>query len=289
MSGFLFGMGVPGLSSVVAFSARRAQCAAAALMAVIACADVAVAAQAAKPEPTPAAIAARKADAARYAACMQKVETNPKEAFDLGDSWAAMGGGEPAKHCAAAALLKLGLAADAAERLEALAKASAQDDDIRAHMLDQAGQAWAEAKNWERANAAQSEALALAPKAVDLWISRARTRAQALNYGLAVDDLNQALKLAPKNVEALVLRGSAYRFLDAQDLALADLDAAVKLDPTNPSARLERGILHRLMKQPQLAREDWREALLNAPDDAPIVEDIRRNIELLELPEPGAK
>ncbi len=124
---------------------------------------------------------------------------------------------------------------------------------------------------------------------MDLWISRARTRALALNYGLAVDDLNQALKRDPKNVEALVLRGSAYRFLDAQDLALADLDAAVKLDPANPSARLERGILHRLMKQPELAREDWREALLNAPDDAPIVEDIRRNIELLELPEPAKK
>lgn len=286
MSGFLFGKGV---RSVVAFSAPRAQCAAAALAAMIACGDVAGAAQAPKPEPTPAATAARKADAARYADCMQKVETSPKEAFDLADAWAAMGGGEPAKHCSAAALLKLGLATDAAERLEALAKASAQEDDIRAHMLDQAGQAWAEAKNWDRANAAQSAALALAPKSVDLWVSRARTRAQALNYGLAVDDLNQALKRDPKNVEALVLRGSAYRFLDAQDLALADLDAAVKLDPTNPSARLERGILHRLMKHPALAREDWREALLNAPDDAPIIEDIRRNIELLELPDPAAK
>ena len=252
---------------------------------MIACGGVAEAATAAKPEPTPQAIAARKADAERYAACMQKVEASPKEAFDLADSWAAMGGGEPAKHCSAAALLKLGLATEAAERLEALAKSSTQEDDVRARMFDQAGQAWAEAKQWDRANTAQSAALDLAPNAVDLWISRARTRALALNYGLAVDDLNQALKRAPNNVEALVLRGSAYRFLDAQDLALADLDLAVKLDPANPSALLERGILHRLMKQPNLARADWREALLAAPDDAPIVEDIRRNIELLEFPD----
>jgi tetratricopeptide (TPR) repeat protein len=259
------------------------------LAAALACGGVAEAATAAKPEPTPAAIAARKADAARYADCMGKVDVNPKEAFDLADGWAAMGGGEPAKHCAAAALLKLGLASDAAERLEALAKSSAQEDDVRAHMLDQAGQAWATAKQWDRANAAQSAALDLAPDAVDLWVSRARTRAQALNYGLAVDDLNQALKRAPNNVEALVLRGSAYRFLDAHDLALADLDRAVKLDPADPSARLERGILHRLMKQPDLARTDWREALLSAPDDAPIVEDIRRNIELLEFPDTAAK
>lgn len=289
MSGFLFGMGELRVKSVVALSARRAQSMALVLAAMLGSVDLAAAATAAKPEPTPAAVAARKADAARYAACMQKIETNAKEAFDLADSWAAMGGGNPAKHCAAAALLKIGLAVDAAERLEALAKSGGQDDDMRAKMLDQAGQAWAEAKQWDRANAAQSAALELAPKAVDLWISRARTRALALNYGLAVDDLNQALKRDPKNVEALVLRGSAYRFLDAPDLALEDLDAAVKLDPANPSARLERGILHRLMKHPDLARADWREALIAAPEDAPIVEDIRRNIELLEFPDPAAK
>lgn len=234
-------------------------------------------------EPTPAAIAARKADAERYAKCMAQVETAPKDAFDAADAWAALGGGEPAKHCAAAALLKLGFPEDAANRLLALAKSTSRDDDVRAHMLDQAGLAWAEAKQWEQANAAQSEALKLAPKAADLWISRARTRARALNYGLAVDDLTEALKLAPGDVEALTLRGSAYRYMDALDLARQDLDAALKREPANPEARLESGIVHRLQGQPDRARRDWREALLAAPEDAPIVEDIRRNIELLEL------
>ncbi len=243
------------------------------------------AAAAATPVPTPGAIAARKADAARYAACMEQVETSPKEAFDAADSWVALGGGEPAKHCAAAALLKIGFPVDAAERLEALAKASAQDDDVRAHILDQAGQAWAEAKRWDDANRTQTAALKLAPKAVDLWISRARTRAKAENWGLAVDDLTEALKRDPKNAEALTLRGSAYRYLDALDLAIEDLNQAVGLAPADPSARLERGIVHRLRGEPDKARRDWAEGLLAAPEDAPIVEDIRRNIELLEFPE----
>ncbi len=234
-------------------------------------------------DPTPGALAARRADAERYAQCMTQVETSPKDAFDTADAWAALGGGEPAKHCAAAALMKLGFPADAAARLEALAKATTRDDDVRAHMLDQAGVAWGEAKDWERANAAQSEALKLAPAAVDLWISRARTRARALNYGLAADDLSEALKRDPDNVEALTLRASAYRYMDAPDLARQDLDKALKLDPANPEARLESGIVHRLQGQPDRARRDWREALLAAPEDSPILEDIRRNIELLEL------
>lgn len=237
-------------------------------------------------EPTPAAIAARKADAERYAKCMTQVESAPKDAFEAADAWAARGGGEPAKHCAAAALLRLGFPEEAATRLEALAKTTSRDDDVRAHMLDQAGQAWAEAKQWDKANAAQSEALRIAPGAADLWIGRARTRARAQNYGLAVDDLTEALKRDPKSVEALTLRASAYRYLDALDLARDDLDAALKLDPANPEARLESGIVHRLLGKPDLARRDWREALLAAPEDAPIVEDVRRNIELLELGEP---
>lgn len=237
-------------------------------------------------EPTAAALAARKADAERYAKCMNQVETSPKDAFDAADAWTALGGGEPAKHCAAAALLKLGFPAEAAERLEALAKSTTRDDDVRAHMLDQAGQAWAEAKEWDKAHADQSAALKLAPDAADLWISRARTRARAQNWGLAVDDLTEALKRDPKSAEALTLRASAYRYLDALDLARDDLDAALKLEPANPEARLESGIVHRLQGKPDRARRDWRDALLAAPEDAPIVEDIRRNIELLELGEP---
>jgi len=240
----------------------------------------------AKP-PTAAAVAARKADAAHYAACMAKIDKSAKDAFDDADSWAALGGGEPAKHCAAAALLKLGFAADAAERLEALARKSSQDDATRAAMWAQAAEAWSEAKDLARAHAAQSEAIRIAPKDVDLWIGRARIRALAQNYGLAVDDLNEALKRRPGSVEALVMRASAYRYLDALDLSLQDLDAALKAEPDNPQAHLERGIVHRLQKHPDLARADWRAALLALPEDSPLLEEVRRNIELLEFPPPA--
>lgn len=263
------------------------------LFAALQCAAVsALAADAAKPQgkpPTPGAIAARKADAARYAACMAKIDVSAKDAFDDADSWVALGGGEPAKHCAAAALLKMGFATEAAERLQEMARQSRQDDDTRAGILEQAARAWIEAKNWDAANAAQSAAIQLSPKSADLWLGRARIRARAQNYGLTVDDATEALKLTPRNVEALVTRGSAYRFLDALDLALQDLDAAVKIAPADPAARLERGIVHRLMKKPAKARADWAAALAELPEDAPLLDDVRRNIELLEFPETEAE
>ncbi len=250
------------------------------------------AADAEKPQgkpPTPAAMAARKADAAHYAACMARIDVNAKDAFDDADSWVALGGGTPAKHCAAAALLKMGFATEAATRLQDMAQQGHQDDDVSAGLLEQAARAWADAKNWDNANGAISAAIRLTPKNAALWLSRARIRARAQNYGLAVDDATEALKLAPKSVEARVVRGSAYRFLDALDLALQDLDAAVKGAPADPAARLERGIVHRLLKQANAARADWAAALAALPEDSPMAEDVRRNIELLEFPEPAAE
>ena len=42
------------------------------------------------------------------------------------------------------------------------------------------------------------------------------------------------------------------------------------------------------MKQPAKARADWAAALAELPEDAPLLDDVRRNIELLEFPEPEA-
>jgi len=260
------------------------------LLAAAQCAVLpALAADAAKPQgkpPTAAAIAARKADAAHYTACMSRIDKSAKDAFDDADAWVALGGGEPAKHCAAAALLKLGFPTEAAERLETLAHSSHQDEATRAAMWTQAAEAWSEAKDLARAHAAQSAAIQLAPGAAEMWTGRARIRAMAQNYGLAVDDLNEALKRKPNDAEALVMRASAYRYLDALDLSLQDLDAAIKAAPGNPQAYLERGIVYRLQKRPNQARADWAAALRILPEDSPLVEEVRRNIELLEFPAP---
>jgi len=236
---------------------------------------------------SPAAIAELKASAARYERCMATIDKNAQDAFDLADSWITLGGGEAAKHCAAAALLAQGLATDAAQRLEDLAKSSVQDDAFRADIYAQAGEAWTKAKNWDKANAVQSAAITLAPKNLVHWINRARTRALAENYGLAVDDLTHVLEKAPKNTEALILRASAYRFMDASDLAMDDINAALTIAPKNPEALLERGILYRLANQADKARHDWITALLLVEEKSETAQTIRRNIELLEFPEPA--
>ena len=69
-----------------------------------------------------AAAADEKPPAQRYQACLSEVEKFPKDAFEDAIQWGREGGGGPAEHCAASALMALGLHADAAKRLEALAQ-----------------------------------------------------------------------------------------------------------------------------------------------------------------------
>lgn len=59
--------------------------------------------------------------AAEYEDCLLLAEVEPEEAFESASAWQAMGGGEPAQHCAAVALIELGHYVEAGQRLEALA------------------------------------------------------------------------------------------------------------------------------------------------------------------------
>lgn len=224
--------------------------------------------------------------AKRYADCMAMIDRFPRKAFDTADGWLLRGGGDPARHCAAAALLALGFAEDAAQRLETLAMTSVQDDGFRAAIYQQAGTAWTEAKNLDKAAAMQSAAITLAPDRLDYWVDRARTLALAQNYGLAVDDLNHVLDADAKQVEARILRGSAYRYLDAFDLAREDIDTVLTVEPKNPQALLESGILYRLAGDNNKARQAWVQALLQVEENSDLAAEVRRNIELLEFPAP---
>src|SRR5947208_2653315 len=80
---------------------------------------------------------------AEYAACLRQVEQDPASAFATANSWAERGGGHPARHCGALALLKLKDYERAATSLEQLAADMTRGDgDLAAEALAQAGQAW---------------------------------------------------------------------------------------------------------------------------------------------------
>jgi len=194
---------------------------------------------------------------ATYNSCLSLARVYPEQGFKAAEGWIELGGGEPAAHCQAIALIGLGDAEEAARRLDKMARSSIQPDNLRAGMLAQAGQAWLLAGMLEQANVAYTVALSLNPSDPDLYIDRSMVLAAAKNYWQAIDDLNVALEKDAQNADALALRASAYRHVEAQELAMHDVVAAVSIDPDNVNALLERGILYRLANQLARARRDW--------------------------------
>lgn len=58
---------------------------------------------------------------ARYRACMELAEAAPGDALEAAETWVDLGGSDPARHCAAVALMRLGHSETAAQELETLA------------------------------------------------------------------------------------------------------------------------------------------------------------------------
>jgi tetratricopeptide (TPR) repeat protein len=240
----------------------------------------------AKPRGTaPAQDAAKVDDAQKYQHCIWLARQKPEDGWEESLSWGSLGGGEPARQCGAIALVGLKQYAEAATRLEDLARSSHSSPMLRAGMLAQAGQAWLLAGKPERAYAAQTTALQLVPGAPDLLVDRAESLAEAKNYRDAVTDLDQALTVGPDRVDALTFRATAKRYLDDLKGAGEDVAKALSIDPQNPDAWLESGIIKRLNGNAAQARQDWLKVLQIAPK-SPAADAARRNIEILDVKAP---
>ncbi|MBL8643221.1 MAG: hypothetical protein JNK21_04750 [Rhodospirillaceae bacterium] len=217
-----------------------------------------------------------------YALCLDTARLYPEQGVEFAGKWVGLGGGEPAKHCQAVAMMGLREYGEAATRLEELAENSKRGVEVRVGMLAQAAQSWLLQGDTERAYAAQTAALKLKPNDVKLLIDRAMTLAEAKNYWEAIDDLNAAVAADAKNAEAYAFRASAYRMVSADDLAMDDAERALALDPNNIGALLERGILRRMARNDAGARQDWLRILQIAPDSE-TAKVARANIERLDV------
>ncbi len=223
-----------------------------------------------------------------YARCMRDARTGATEAFEFAGAWEARGGGLPARHCAAVALITLGQPAEAASRLERLAIEGQGDAGrVRVELLSQAAQAWLAAGLAQRAHAVLTSAVKIAPDDADLWVDRSIVLASVKNYWEAIDDLNRAIELAPRRSDPLVLRATAYRWVGSLELAEEDLRRALSIDPRSADALLERGVVRRLRNDADGARADWIAVLRLAPD-GPAGDSARANLEKLDVKvEPG--
>ncbi len=222
-------------------------------------------------------------NALAYTACMQLARKAPAQAFEEALAWQDDDGGRAARHCAAVALIGLGQPAEAARRLEDLAGAFPPAEAAPAsEILAQAGRAWLAADEPGRALTAQSAALELAPRNVELLVDRAITLAARGSDRAAIDDLDRAAALAPERAEVLVLRASAYRQLDQAARAGAELERALALEPENPDGLLERGILRHAAGDRAGARQDWLQAVTLAPE-SPAADAARARLEQLDV------
>ena len=207
-----------------------------------------------------------------YQTCLDLTRKQPDKAIELAGKWLGLGGGEPAKHCQALALVGLKEWGEGATRLEEIAAVSKQTPGVRANMLAQAGQAWILAGELSRAYAAQTTALQMIPagtrEQADILLDRAGTLAEAGKFDDAITDIDTSLKVFANNPEALALRASAYRLKGDLDDAFSDAEAALAINPQNVAALLERGNINRLQRRVEEARRDWLMILQVSPDSA---------------------
>ncbi len=223
------------------------------------------------------------APANSYESCIAVIDKNPTEAFEMALAWRDRGGGLPAEHCAALALIALDEAGEAASRLGTLAsRTDAGTLSERAKLLTEAGNAWLLANQWENANAAFSAALKLTPRDPELWTDRARASAARQNWTDAEKDLTNAITFEKSRPEIYVLRASARAAQGDKPGYRADIDAALAIDPTFPEALVERGSIKLEAGDTAGARADWLQVLVRAPG-GPAADAVRTRIELLEV------
>lgn len=204
---------------------------------------------------------------AAYQDCLALVRRNPEEGFAQAQLWQGTGGGLPARHCAALALVELRHFGDAADRLEQLLPlAETQAPHLTVALLNQAANAWLLADQPQRAKQLLDIALKAAPDTPDLLIDRALSLAALNDYAAAKRDLDVALRVDPAREDALALRAAARRQTGDMTGALEDAETALAIQPRLPEALLERGILRLNKGDKRGAREDLIQVRLIAPD-----------------------
>jgi tetratricopeptide (TPR) repeat protein len=204
----------------------------------------------------------RMSDAAHYNTCLAASSTDPASALTNAEAWEKSGGGVPADHCAALALVNLKRYPEAASRLDQIAaERGVPNISFRVALYDQAGNAWLLAGNGAHAVQSFSAALALSAGDADLFADLARAQAMRHDWHEVDLDLNAALHLAPRRADLLVLRASARRALQRYQEANADIETALKLKPRDGDALLERGLLRKQLGDLGGARRDFQAAL----------------------------
>ncbi len=204
----------------------------------------------------------------RYERCLAMAHSRPQDALAAANAWQTAGGGDAAMHCQAIALVALRRYAEAAAKLDQLARQSREQGALRAQIYDQAGNAWLLGQQPANAESSFTSAITLSPSDPELLTDRARARAMLKNWAGADSDLSAALALAPLRADILVLRSSARHAEGKGTEARADVDRALDIKPGYAEALVERGVMKYESGDTIGAKADWQQVISDAPGTA---------------------
>lgn len=197
-----------------------------------------------------------------YDDCVALVAANPVKAEVEAELWAQEGGGTPAQHCRALALLAQGARHRAAGLMVEIASDDRTlPDEVRSEILVEAGEIFLGLGELELGRRVAARALLLAREPRAALTLSARLKAGQGDWKGAVNDLDGALALGAPVADLLVLRASARRHLGDRVAAQADLLWATEIDPELASIWLERGALEEANSDRDAARAAWLKAI----------------------------
>lgn len=186
------------------------------------------------------------ADGERYRACLAAARAQPTRAIELAGAWRIEGGGVPARHCLALALMAEGKPAAARAELEGAARAAdTARDPLAGALWGQAGNAALLSGDAAAARAHFTTALARlaadapAPARSGLLIDRARAGVAAGDLPRARADLDAAIALSPADPLARRLSAALATRMGDDARAEAELAEARRLDPGAPADAME--------------------------------------------------
>jgi tetratricopeptide (TPR) repeat protein len=203
-----------------------------------------------------------RAGAEPYDDCVALVAADPARAEIEALRWADDGGGAPAQHCRALALLAQGADRRATElMIEIAADDRTLPDEVRSDMLIEAGEIYLDLGEIALGHSAASRALQLAQDPRAALTLSARLKAEEGKWSGAVEDLDRALAQGEPDAELLVLRASARLHLGDRVAARSDLLWATEIAPGLATVWLERGILEAASGERNAARAAWLRAI----------------------------
>ena len=197
-----------------------------------------------------------------YDDCIVLVASDPSGAEREAGEWARFGGGAPARHCYALALIAVGAPLRAADELIGIAQEEPElTDAARADILVQAGELLVDADSPLTAMLVAEEAVRLSKSRPDALGLRAAIHLSEGRVRAALADLNLALERGGPDARLLLRRASAYRRLGDGVAARDDASYAVELLPDRADAWLERGRADAMLRDKPAARTAYLKAI----------------------------